>query len=378
MIVASVFTATAFAASATQYVVTNDDQAFPGTGVSFYLVGANGQLTFQQRVNTGGLGIGGGYFGANRISVLDAGKEHCVYASEASTGDIVGIAADTLIAGPGSKGSSTDAGTSNGIGLATNGQYLYASFTDSNTIGTFKVKGNCSLMFVNDTHVAGLQQGVINGMAVHDNLLIATYTDGTIESFDLASGPPVSHGDRQYSTASLTSQGATYANSIDITQDGRFAIFGDTSTSVTIEVSNISSGKLKKTVVYTTPSSISSSNVMLSPDESLLYIANTQGASVMAMRFDKTTGKLAAGCTSKSLRGQSAKWSYLAGLSLISDTGNGGGVYVAEFGSQSGIAVVKIKDSAGTCTLQEVSTSPVSDPSSPGLLSIGSFPPRAF
>lgn len=369
---------TCFAQAGTRFVVTNDDQVFPATGVTFYAVSASGVLTLHQHVVTGGFGIGGGYFGANRISVLNSAKNECVYASQAATGDIVGINVHTLIAESGVKGSGTDAGTSNGIGLAMNDEYLYASFTDSNTIGTFKVHGNCSLTFVSDTRVGGLQRGIINGMAIHGNMLIATYTDGSIESFDVAGGTPVTHRDKQYSTASQTSLGATYANSIDITSDGHYAIFGDTSTSIVIEVSDISLGKLKKTVVYQSPSSINSSNVMLSPDETILYVVNTQGARVTAMFFNKNTGALSRGCTSNPLRGLSVNWSYLAGLSLINESGNGGGVYVAEFGTQSGIATVMLEESGGTCKLQESAKSPVSDPNSPGLLSIGSFPPRSF
>ena len=68
-------------------------------------------------------------------------------------------------------------------------------------------------------------------MAIHGNIMIATYTDGSIESFNISSGTPVSNGDEQYSTATLNSQDATYPNSIDITSDGHYAIFGDTSTS---------------------------------------------------------------------------------------------------------------------------------------------------
>ncbi len=45
------------------------------------------------------------------------------------------------------------------------------------------------------------------------------------------------------------------------------AIFGDTSTQIVVEVSDISSGKLTPTVVYTSKAGINSSNVMLSPDE---------------------------------------------------------------------------------------------------------------
>ena len=367
------------AAAATRYVVANNDQTgLIHDSVSFYTVSQDGLLTLKTEVSTGGYGISGGYFGLDRITVLDSGSQQCVYSSEATTGDIVGIDVGTLTVGGSAKGSDTDGGTSNGIGLAMNSQYLYASFTDSNTIGTFVVEAGCSLTFLNDTSVVGLQGGVINGMALHGNILIATYTDGSIESFNISGGAPQSNGDKQYSTATVKSQGASYPNSIDITSDGHYAIFGDTSTSVVAEVSDISSGKLTSTAVYNSKASINSSNAMLSPDETVLYVANTEGDAVTAIFFDKTTGKLSPGCTSSAIRGLSTSWSYLGGLALIGQTGNAGGVYVAEYGSPSAIGIVRLHLSGKTCLLQEDPKSPVGDPDSPGLLSIGNFPPRSF
>jgi lactonase family protein with 7-bladed beta-propeller len=369
----------ALAQAGTQYVVTNDDAAFPYlSGVSLYTVGANGALTFQQQVQTGGVGIAGGYFGTNRIAVLDTGDEQCVYASDAGSGDIAGIAVSSLTVVGRATGSPTDGGTSNGIGLALGGDYLYASFSDSNTIGTFALRSGCGLAFIGDTAVAGVQGGVINGMAVRGNMLVATYSDGSIESFSVAGGTPLSNGDEQSSTATVTSQGATYANSVDITSDGHYAIFGDTSTALGVEVSDISSGKLAKTKAYKSSASISSSNIRLSPDETLLYVVDTQGAAVSALFFDKTTGKLSPGCRSPRLSGLSANWTYLAGMGLINQTGNGGGVYVSEFGHTSSIATVTLNVSGQKCSLQEAAGSPVSDDNSTGLLSIGTFPPRAF
>jgi Lactonase, 7-bladed beta-propeller len=364
---------------ATQYVITNDDLPYPFiNSVSVYTVGAGGLLSSPQQIKTFGFGISGGFFGANRISVLNSGGQQCVYASSAASGEIVGVAIDTLAIGGSATGSPTDLGTTNGIGMVMNSQYLYASFTDSNTIGTFSVQSGCSLSFINDVSVAGLAGGVINGMAIHGNMLIATYTDGSIQSFNISSGSPVSNGDEQYSTATLNSMDATYPNSIDITSNGHYAIFGDTSTSVVVEVSDISSGRLTPTILYTGSKSISSSNIMLSPDETVLYVANTQGASISAMFFNAATGVLSGGCKSKTVSGQSADWSYLAGLGLASQTGNGGGVYVAEYGNPSGIALVNLTVKGQTCSMQEVKGSPFADPNSLGVLSIGAFPPRSF
>ncbi len=372
-VLAGVLATSVFAMGATQYVVTNDDP-----GVSFYTVGPNGLLTLLQQIQIGGFGNAAGFFGTNRIAVLNSGNQQCVYASVTSTGEISGIAISTLTVGGSAGGSPTDNGTANGIGLAINSQYLYASFTSSNTIGTFQVLPGCGLTFVNDVAVNGLAGGMINGMMIHGNIMITTFTDGSIQSFDISEGTPVSNADEQYSTATLSSNDATYPNSIDITSDGHFAIFGDTATAVVVEVSDISSGQLTPTVVYTSKSSINSSNIMLSPDETMLYIIHTQGASVGAMFFDKTTGTLSGGCTSARVKGESAVWQYLGGLGLISQTGTGGGVYVAEFASPSAIAMVGLNSSGGKCSLQEVPQSPFADPNSAGMLSIGTFPPRSF
>jgi hypothetical protein len=342
--------ASGFAAGASgpQYVVTNDDVApfFP-SGVSFYTVGAGGLLTLKEQVETGGSGIGGGYFAANRVTVLDNGSTQCVFASDASTGDIVGISVSTLELAGSASGSPTDTGTTNGIGLAMNTQYLYASFTDSSTIGTFQVQPGCSLSFVNDVTVSGLQGGIISAMAIHGNMLIATYNDGSIESFNISSGTPVSNGDEQNTVGYLKSQGASYPNGIDITKDGHFAIFGD-------------------------------SNLMLSPDETLLYISNTQGDRITAAFFDASTGKLSAGCTSGKLKSYGTSWSYVASLGFETTTGTGGVLYVAEFGAASSIGMIQVTSAGGVCTLTELPSSPVADPNSAGLLSIATFPPRGF
>jgi 6-phosphogluconolactonase (cycloisomerase 2 family) len=359
------------------YLVTNDDvPPRLSSGVTFYTVGADGVLTMKGQVLTDGVGIGGGYFAANRVNVLDSGNAECVYASEATSADVVGIVVKTLRLGGRARGSTTDTGSSNGIGLAMNAQYLYASFTDSSTIGTFQVKPGCKISFIGDLTVGGLHGGVIDGMAVHGNMLVGTYGDGSIESFNISAGMPVSNGDLQDSTGSHG--GNTYPSGIDITSDGHFAIFGDTSTSTVVEVSDISSGKLGPTVVYRLGKGISSSNILLSPDETLLYISNTQGDKITAAFFDKSTGKLSKGCSSGNLKGYVTDWSYLAGLALEKTTGTGGMVYVAEFGAPSSIGMIKVKSAGGKCTLKELPSSPVSDPNSPGLLSIGSFPPRPF
>src|ERR1035438_4545177 len=62
------------------------------------------------------------YAEATRSGRSTAEARGCVYASEAATGDTVGIVVSTLTVGGSAKGSNTDGGTSKCIGLAMNSQ----------------------------------------------------------------------------------------------------------------------------------------------------------------------------------------------------------------------------------------------------------------
>lgn len=372
------FACSAFAADQpAHYLFTNNDP--PGkisNSSNFYTVGLGGLLSPKATVTTGFGGIGGGYFGQNKVRALRKGKEQCVYVADSFSGQVAGIVVQTLEVAGAFTGSDTDSGISNGVGLALNSKYLYASYTDSNTIGTFKILPGCKLTFTGDVDANGLNGGSPDGMAVHANILVATYVDGSIESFDISQGVPVSNGDKQNSTAFI--KGGALPGGVDITEDGHFAIFGDVSVNTIVEVSDISSGRLTKTIVYPLGARHNSSSVLLSPDETLLYISNTQGGQITAAFFDKTNGTLTKGCSSGFLRGFDTNWSCVGTLATATTSGSGNVVYAAEFGSPGSIAMVRVKSSGGKCTLKEFSASPVVDPQSPGLLSIGVFPPRSF
>jgi hypothetical protein len=165
---------------------------------------------------------------------------------------------------------------------------------------------------------------------------------------------------------------------VDITQDGHFAIFGDQSNTTTVEVSDISSGKLTKTVLYNVAAAGNATSVYLSPDETLLYIANTSVGKVTAAFFNATTGKVSPGCTSATLKGFDNNWVFLSSPVTELNTGTGSVLYLAEYGAFSGMAVVDVTSSGGKCSLKETKASPVIDPNSTTLLSIGVYPARRF
>ncbi|MFZ0312538.1 MAG: hypothetical protein WAL85_07510 [Candidatus Korobacteraceae bacterium] len=369
--------------SAPTYVVTNDD-APTHTYASFYLAGGTQgapTLSYQQSILIpNALGIGGGFFGTPRLAMLPSSSAQCLFLSDAGSSDIaaLNIQAQTVVGT--FQGSATDNGSTNGIGIVMNQNYLYAGYTQSNTIATFSVGSGCQLSFLGDISVTPLNGGWIAGMALNGNMLVVTYIDGSIQSFNTASGIPVSNNDEQNATGFAS---AFFPDGVDITQDGHFAIFGDAAVPTTVEVSDLSSGKLAPTVMYILGTAtnaigpgINSSNVRLSPDESLLYIGNSQGAYVSAAFFNKTTGKVSAGCISPPLTNFYNPWSYVGELQTRDATGTGNVLYVAEFGSSIGL--VNVTSTGTTCSLTEAAGSPVVDNFSPGLLDIQVVPPRPF
>ena len=293
-----------------------------------------------------------------------------MFISDAGTNDVAGISIATLSPSGAFPASNTDSASS-GLGVANNGSYLYANFTGSKTIATYQISTGCTLTFLGDTAAVGLQSfGQMIDMAVHGNILVTTFTDGSIESFDISGGTPVANGDLQYSTSHA--QNGTGPNDVDISADGHFAIFGDGGSQGAVEVSDLSSGKLQPTVVYSNIGPTDAySAIWLSPDETLLYISNFSDREITAAHFDKATGVVSAGCSAP-LTGNN----FEAGLATAGTSGTGSTLYVAEPETQ--IAIVNVSVSGGSCALQESSKSPANDFHTMTLESIGSFPPRPF
>jgi 6-phosphogluconolactonase (cycloisomerase 2 family) len=360
--------------AATTYLITNDDppRKIGASSGTVFTIASDGTPQSGTKVTLGGSGAGGGLFNANRVSVLR--DSACAFLSINGAGEIGGIDLLALQDVGNTSGSSTDGGFPDGIGLANNGSYLYASYSASSTIATFSILPGCSLTFLGDIAVSGKQSGNVKGMAAHGNLLVVAYGDGSIQSFNISGGIPVSNGDLQNATGYDTSR---FPAGVDITQNGHYAIFGDQSTTSTVEVSDISSGKLIKTKLYDVGAAGNAANIYLSPDQTLLYIANTNVGKVTAAFFNAATGKVSRGCSSAKLRGFPDDWQFLASPVTELNTGTGSVLYLSEYGAIAGIAIVNVSSSGGKCTLAETAASPLLAPTTT-LLSIGVYPPRQF
>jgi hypothetical protein len=383
--------------AATKYVVTNDDIPSANTA-TFYTVGAGGKLTLKKTVATGGTGLGGGLFADARVNVSHSKTQPCVYVSNATSSNVSAINEATLKNNGPYKAGTNDNGSSGGITVVSTKEWVYAGFSGASggdgtgSIATYKEQPGCKLKYVKSVPAVGLGQGIFGigaptgiGITPDAKTMVVGYDDGSIQSFNISAGVPKPIG-KAVNTTGFAS--GDYAGSVDITADGKYAIFGDIPTTTTsgaiVEVGLISTLKTGKTKVYgPIQTGFNSNFITLSPDESLLYISNNQGGTITAAHFTKTTGVVSAtkSCMSSVLNNFDNTWFYVGGLTTENtQSGPGVAVYLAElgFGTGSGVGQVNVKYSTSGCTLTEHSGSPYAGSSGSYVFSVGSFPPRPF
>jgi DNA-binding beta-propeller fold protein YncE len=365
----------ASAASLPHYLFTNNDNS-NGNSSTVYTIDTKGTLTQKIVINTGGFGYDGeGSPNTNKLLVTHDRNGNCVYLSENITSVAIPVVTTISIATLKFVGHFLGSGNehvgTNGLGLAGNESYIYADFSLSQTIGTYKKLSGCKLKFLGDVPAVGLNSGYVVGMKANQGVLVVTFSDGSIESFNIANGKPMANGDLQYSTA--FSQKGDIATAVDITSDRHFAMFGDYRNA--LEVSDLSSGKLAPTVPYYGLGVADIGDIFLSPDEGLLYLTDFSVGRVSAARFDKTSGLLSPGCKSAVLKGYNHKWAFVAAIVLENTTGSGGVLYVTE--PDRYIGSVRMFGPE-PCSFSELQESPTYDEPASTLESAGVFLPRTF
>lgn len=131
------------------YVYTNNNVPGPNT-VSAFSVDANGALTpiAGSPFATGGSGVGGGFFAANRMTISTV--RNLLFASNEQTNNVSVFSIDpatgalTLVPGaPFPTGGASGAGIS--LGVTPDNQFLFASSSGSSNITVFSIAGNGTL-----------------------------------------------------------------------------------------------------------------------------------------------------------------------------------------------------------------------------------------
>jgi hypothetical protein len=376
--------------AATSYVITNDDNP-AGNSATIFSIGEGGALNFVTTIPTGGYGRGGGYAAAGRVSVLRSKTQNCAYISDAlgpnnaRPGDVASIDMNALKLVGTYPGTALDSGLLYGIGMAENpaGTFLFASYTTSGTIATYAQGADCVLSRKSEIISIGANVGPVDGMKVTPNgkYLIVAYGDASIGSYAIDATTGVLTLVNRYL---VTDSGL--ATGVDITKDGKWALFGSVAfgTGGEVEVAAINAdGSLGATVGYIPiGQGNNSNNAWLSPDETYVYISDNASGQITAVPFDAQTGVInsAAACTSAVLKNFNSTWQLLGNTITSTQTKLGSPLYAAEWSytNPGGIAIVDVAVKNGACKLTETENSPATDPATDYLMTVGVDPPRSF
>ncbi len=297
-------------------------------------------------------------------------------------------------------------GTTFGIGLATGKGTLDAGYTTTNTLQAWTIRSNCSLTPVGvPLAVVPLNGGFIDGMAEsHDyRSLVVAYRDGSIQYFATA-GTTITPG-CEINSAGFTDGNGGMPSGVDITKDSRYAIFGDV-TGLNTPHGLTELEVVKLPIICPSPGTtdygggitasgiglggfIDSTNVWISPDETVIYVTNNgpnapQGFTTVDFTEPFITGLAGVlpactlGFTNPTiLISPNGGFIEPNGIQTSVTTGNGTRVYVAEYGSPPPSAVALLNVDAVGCT-QEAAGSPFADPSIKGGNQLNAWPPRPF
>ena len=277
--------ACASASSAQEYVYTNDNIASANSS-TVLSVDTTGSLKVLHTYSTGGMGSGGGSdYASQPVAAAKTSANWCLFVSNARSSNIAAFRINlkngrlTTVAGsPFSDGASGE--QISGISLAVGrGKLLFAANSQSESISVMKVSSNCGLSLVGTVSLS--YAPVALKVTPNGNYLIASYL-GPVDSFSI-----------NYKGGTITelgpfpSQGAPAG--IDIRCDSARVFFGDANATTEVEVFAIQSdGQLNEVSNFTDPHGSNSNNVLLSADQSKLYVSNNQSNQITVLSASKS------------------------------------------------------------------------------------------
>jgi 6-phosphogluconolactonase (cycloisomerase 2 family) len=334
---------------AQQYIFTNDD-VYDGNGntlnsTTALRIDKDGALKVLHTYSTGAESAGGGYFALTAVAYAETVSNDCLFVSNGGNSTISAFTVDLsngkLKTVKGSPFSYGESGRQQyGIGLASgNGTLLFAGNTNSNSISVLKISAGCALKAAETYSAPGSPDGM--KVTPDGKFLISTYL-GQIDSFAI-----------DYSKAKLKELGPFNAQGtaagVEISCDGSTAYFGDAGTNTQVEVFSISAaGTLTEINNFTSSHGVNSNNVILSTDETRLYVSNTMSNEITTLATSS-----GGGLTYESSTSLAGTLEWPLGLA-IGQTGKR--LYVSETNSPETIGVLKAKGSG----LKEVVGSPFS------------------
>jgi 6-phosphogluconolactonase (cycloisomerase 2 family) len=269
---------------AQQYIFTNDN-VYDGNGKTLnsttaLSVSTSGKIKVLHTYSTGSVSAGGGYFAQTAVAYTETKTNNCLFVSNGGDSTISAFTIDLsngkLKAVKGSPFSYGESGRQQyGIGLVTGGgTLLFAGNTAYDSISVLKISPACALKAVKTYSVTGSPDGM--KVTPNGKFLVSAYL-GEVDSFKI-----------NYTTGHLkelgpfTAQGA--AAGVEVSCDGSTVYFGDAASNTQVEVFSLSAtGVLAEINNFTTNNGVNSNNVILSPDETKLYVSNTMSNQITTL-----------------------------------------------------------------------------------------------
>jgi hypothetical protein len=226
--------ATSFAAVPLPVVLTNDDNPNAGanTATAFHLNTSDGTMASIKVLETGGTGLGTGFFAYTGSAIASNGA--CVFVINTASDTISSFAAPSFAktGDAGFSGMFSGQLSGGGVALSPNGKLLASANSGTLNVSTWKVATNCTLTHVGD-YTPSIGADIFATLAFTPNgkaLIVPSVDFEGAEIFQVnANGTLTDVNNVSWASLTECQTLGCFPTGLDITSDSRVVVFGNAS-----------------------------------------------------------------------------------------------------------------------------------------------------
>jgi hypothetical protein len=229
-----VLCAASFAAVPLPVVLTNDDNPNAGanTATAFHLNTSDGTMASIKVLETGGTGLGSGFFAYTGSAIASNGA--CVFVINTASDTISSFAAPSFAktGDAGFSGMFSGQLSGGGVALSPNGKLLASANSGTLNVSTWKVATNCTLTHIAD-YTPSIGADIFATLAFTPNgkaLIVPSVDLEGVEIFQVnANGTLTDAGNVTWTGLADCQSLGCFPTGLDITSDSKVAVFGNAS-----------------------------------------------------------------------------------------------------------------------------------------------------
>lgn len=214
--------ASAFASS--EYVIVNNNNYISNTAILYRLDTSTGILTKTALLHDGGQGLPYGNNDFYQVEQAVTQDASCIFVFDTGTSDIAAFSKASKYNRVGKYFNSNliaifDGGT---LALSPNGKFLYASYSETENLGAWKINSDCTLTFLTAYSLSGNGQvrATPNG-----KYLLATGLGGLAQfEIDKLTGNLTYLGTLVFRIGACARGGVCFPRGFDITKDSKYVV----------------------------------------------------------------------------------------------------------------------------------------------------------